>query len=262
VLSPLYPFDKAANASGKRRRKDHQQALDGTLAFLRPQRSVLSIPSCACTPSTSPPRSALARPSAQPAASRQMPPPPSCSVSAGAPTTSAVEGPSGDSNLYLRRIGQQLLSIEHRAARLALTLKADPPALALEVHTMSRMPLQPFRRVATSASNEYSPPQVALMQKQSRDAVRLRIGDVGQALAALVADGSVLKSLLWRSRRGTTQRWQRRHEFCLVIAPRNPSLPPLCPPQNRIIRRSRHISHLQRTISPECLGYDLDTAFR
>jgi hypothetical protein len=44
----------------------------------------------------------------------------------------------GDSNLYLRRSGQQLqLSIEHRAApgtdRLLLTLKANPPALALEV---------------------------------------------------------------------------------------------------------------------------------
>ena len=44
----------------------------------------------------------------------------------------------GDSNLYLRRHSQNLyLNIEHRAApgtdRLQLTLKANPPALALEV---------------------------------------------------------------------------------------------------------------------------------
>jgi hypothetical protein len=44
----------------------------------------------------------------------------------------------GDSNLYLRRHGQNLyLNIEHRAApgtdRLQLVLKANPPALALEL---------------------------------------------------------------------------------------------------------------------------------
>jgi hypothetical protein len=46
--------------------------------------------------------------------------------------------PWGDSNLYLRRSGQNLyLSIEHRAAAgidsLQLTRKVNPPALALEL---------------------------------------------------------------------------------------------------------------------------------
>jgi hypothetical protein len=105
----------------------------------------------------------------------------------------------GDSNLYLRRNGQQLqLSIEHRAApgvdRLALTLKADPPALALEVanHQQEAPPVPPscierIQQVLAAA-------QVPLTQKHIRDTVRMRTRDVGQALAALVADGSVIKS--------------------------------------------------------------------
>src|SRR5262249_23475276 len=62
----------------------------------------------------------------------------------------------GDSNLYLRRNGQNLqLSIEHRAApgadRLQLALKANSPALALEVirpgtGTSGSGTKQPFQR--------------------------------------------------------------------------------------------------------------------
>jgi hypothetical protein len=106
----------------------------------------------------------------------------------------------GDSNLYLRRIGQQLqLSIEHRAApgadRLALTLKADPPALALEIqhHQPDAAPPVPPSCIER-VQQVLAAAQVPLTQKQIRDAVRMRTSDVGQALAALVADGSVMKS--------------------------------------------------------------------
>jgi hypothetical protein len=62
----------------------------------------------------------------------------------------------GDSNLYLRRNDPHLnLSIEHRAApgadRLQLTLKANPPALALEPK-----PNRP-NRPPGNASNRFSP---------------------------------------------------------------------------------------------------------
>jgi hypothetical protein len=102
--------------------------------------------------------------------------------------------------LYLRRNGQQLqLSIEHRAApgadRLALTLKADPPALALEIehHQPDAAPPVPpscierIQQVLAAA-------QVPLTQKQIRDTARMRTRDVGQALAALIACGTVIKS--------------------------------------------------------------------
>ena len=106
----------------------------------------------------------------------------------------------GDSNLYLRRNGQQLqLSIEHRAApstdRLLLTLKINPPALALEVLDQSQAPApteQPscLERVEQILAKAPQP----LTQKQVRDTVRMRTGDVGHALATLTAQGRVIKS--------------------------------------------------------------------
>ena len=106
----------------------------------------------------------------------------------------------GDSNLYLRRNGQQLqLNIEHRAApgadRLPLTLKANPPALALEVIDQQPAPAptaQPscLQRIEHILAGVHQP----LTQKQVRDAVRMRASDVSQALAALIANGSVIKS--------------------------------------------------------------------
>jgi len=106
----------------------------------------------------------------------------------------------GDSNLYLRRNGQQLqLSIEHRAAqgadRVLLALKANPPALALEA--VDQPPTdapaaQPscLQRVELLLADATTP----LSQKQVREAVRMRTSDVSQALATLIADGRVIKS--------------------------------------------------------------------
>ncbi|HEY1875481.1 MAG TPA: AAA family ATPase [Steroidobacteraceae bacterium] len=106
----------------------------------------------------------------------------------------------GDSNLYLRRHGQQLqLSIEHRAApgvdRLPLTLKVNPPALALELVDQQPAPAptgQPscLKRVEQALASTHQP----LTLKKIRDIVRMRTSDVGQALAALVANGRVTKS--------------------------------------------------------------------
>jgi AAA domain len=106
----------------------------------------------------------------------------------------------GDSNLYLRRHGQQLLlGIEHRAAqgadRVLLALKANPPALALEAidqPSPDTAPIQPscLRRVELLLADATTP----LSQKQVREAVRMRTSDVSQALATLVADGRVFKS--------------------------------------------------------------------
>jgi len=106
----------------------------------------------------------------------------------------------GDSNLYLRRNGPQLqLSIEHRAApgadRLLLTLKANPPALALEVidqQPAAAPTAQPscLQRIEQTLAGMHQP----LTQKQVRDCVRMRASDVSQALATLIANGRVIKS--------------------------------------------------------------------
>jgi hypothetical protein len=68
----------------------------------------------------------------------------------------------GDSNLYLPRNGPHLnLSIEHRAApgadRLRLTLKANPPALALELMNQQPAESRPTHHPPGSASNRSSP---------------------------------------------------------------------------------------------------------
>ena len=106
----------------------------------------------------------------------------------------------GDSNLYLRRSGQQLqLSIEHRAApgvdRLPLTLKVDPPTLALEISDQQPAPAstgQPscLQRIEQALAGTHQP----LTLKKIRDIVRMRTSDVGRALAELVANGHVIKS--------------------------------------------------------------------
>ena len=106
----------------------------------------------------------------------------------------------GDSNLYLRRNGQQLqLSIEHRAARgadrLPLALNDNPPALALEVIDQpppAAPAAQPScsQRIGQILAGAATP----LSQRQVRDAVRMRTSDVSQALATLVANGRVIKS--------------------------------------------------------------------
>jgi hypothetical protein len=107
----------------------------------------------------------------------------------------------GDSNLYLRRCGQQLqLSIEHRAApgcdRLQLALRAEPPTLALEVIDQSPASqlddtqpssLQRIEQVLTQANTPLS-------QRQLRVGARMRASHVAEILAKLLADGRVSRS--------------------------------------------------------------------
>lgn len=106
----------------------------------------------------------------------------------------------GDSNLYLRRSGQNIyLAIEHRAApgtdSLQLTLKVNPPALALEL--VDKASAQPFlqapsrcERIKQILSEAGTP----LTQRQLRDVARMRASHVSDALAHLVATGRVIRS--------------------------------------------------------------------
>jgi len=107
----------------------------------------------------------------------------------------------GDSNLYLRRNGQQLqLSIEHRAAqgtdRLLLALKANPPVLTLEAieppppAAQASRPSSCLQRIEQILAQATTP----LPHKQVRDAVRMRTSEVSLALATLLENGRVIKS--------------------------------------------------------------------
>ena len=107
----------------------------------------------------------------------------------------------GDSNLYLRRSGDKLfLNIEHRAApsidKLQLALRANPPALALEVveHSPAASPdlVQPSsqQRIEQVLAEATAP----VTQRQLRDAARMRASHVADILARLVANGRVSRS--------------------------------------------------------------------
>jgi AAA domain len=107
----------------------------------------------------------------------------------------------GDSNLYLRRQGDNLyLAIEHRAApgkdRLQLTLRADPPALALAVvdndPAQSSDPVQPssLQRIEQILAESSAP----LTHRQLRDIARMRASHVSDSLAKLLAAGRVSRS--------------------------------------------------------------------
>jgi hypothetical protein len=107
----------------------------------------------------------------------------------------------GDSNLYLRRHGQSLhLAIEHRAAagtdRLHLILRANPPALALEV--VEQCPVAPLGESQPSSQEriEQALAQAAkpVTQRQLREAVRMRASHVADILAQLMASGRVDRS--------------------------------------------------------------------
>jgi AAA domain len=109
----------------------------------------------------------------------------------------------GDSNLYLRRHGQNLyLNIEHRAApsidRLQLTLKANPPALALEV--VEQSPTEPRDLASSKPSSLQRIEQILaaattpVTQRQLREAARMRASHVAGILAQLVASGRVSRS--------------------------------------------------------------------
>jgi hypothetical protein len=107
----------------------------------------------------------------------------------------------GDSNLYLRRRSERLsMMIEHRAAAsagpLELCLRSGAgPALALAlveaeaVATPPRTP-RPTERVLEVLADADEP----LTRRAIRDACRMRSASVGDALAELVANESVLET--------------------------------------------------------------------
>jgi hypothetical protein len=108
----------------------------------------------------------------------------------------------GDSNLYLRRHGQNLyLNIEHRAApgtdRLQLVLKANPPALAFELVEPS--PAGPRDQASSKPSAQQRIEQILaeartpITQRQLQ-AAKMRASHVTEALAKLVADGRISRS--------------------------------------------------------------------
>lgn len=103
----------------------------------------------------------------------------------------------GDSNLYLRRNGEDDLSltVEHRAAAstsgLHLVLSADGDALALRVvdtaapSSVAPQTASPIERVAKILAEAEDP----LTQREIRDIAKIRASTTGDALAALVTDG-------------------------------------------------------------------------
>jgi hypothetical protein len=109
----------------------------------------------------------------------------------------------GDSNLYLRRSGEDLsLVIEHRAApsapALALDLHAERDALALRVvdnrnavqSAMTTKPLSAVDRIEQLLAASPTPMSV----RDLRKAAHMRASSVGDALASLVIRGRITKS--------------------------------------------------------------------
>ena len=127
----------------------------------------------------------------------------------GARAGQALRGSSemhawGDSLLYLRRCRGDLLrlSAEHRAAAsiddLNVELKSQGDALALQLVEDESDPCQTDSHTAPSAIErvehvlaEVSAP---LSMRQLRQACRMRMSSVGQALETLAAQGRVVKS--------------------------------------------------------------------
>lgn len=102
----------------------------------------------------------------------------------------------GSSNLYMRRMGQQLqLSIEHRAAPgrdwFPVVFREQPPALEVVDQQPAASVRPSSRERVEMALADASEP---LSQKNIRDRVRMRASDVSRTLAALVAEGRVVKS--------------------------------------------------------------------
>jgi hypothetical protein len=107
----------------------------------------------------------------------------------------------GDSNLYLRRLGESLyLAVEHRAApgidRLQLTLRADPPALALGVVEKdgAEPPQQPQPSAQHRLEQILAAAKTPLTQRQLRGAARMRASHVSDILAKLLATGRISRS--------------------------------------------------------------------
>lgn len=107
----------------------------------------------------------------------------------------------GDSNLYLRRKGDQLhLTVEHRAAPSGeeLILQLETHNYALALHPVDSPAHEGEPNLAPSARQRIE--QVlasaarALTQRELRGACRMRAHTVGQALAALIDSGRVRRA--------------------------------------------------------------------
>jgi len=109
----------------------------------------------------------------------------------------------GDSNLYLRRSGEELsLVIEHRAApssaALALALRAEDNGLALRLvearAAAGSPPAAPSLSAPARIEQILSVAQSPQSARELRKAARMRASSLGDALAALVTSGRVTKS--------------------------------------------------------------------
>jgi hypothetical protein len=105
----------------------------------------------------------------------------------------------GDSNLYMRRNGEQLtLSVEHRAAAsragIHLQLKGDDQALALETIRQEPSPSTPppdlDQRICSALATSAAPLSVAALQK----ACHVRTATLSALLAQLLRDGRVRRT--------------------------------------------------------------------
>lgn len=106
----------------------------------------------------------------------------------------------GDSNLYLRRTGEQLtLAVEHRAAAsstgISLHLRAEGAALALEVSRVPSAPPTPAalpvgERVVGALADAAVPLSIAAL----RQLCRIRTATLCEVLATLTAQGRVRKT--------------------------------------------------------------------
>ena len=106
----------------------------------------------------------------------------------------------GDSNLYLRRTGEQLtLAVEQRAAAsstgISLHLRGEGEALALEVSRAPSAPATPAavpvaERVVRALVESASPLSIAALRKSCR----IRTSTLCEVLATLTAQGRVRKT--------------------------------------------------------------------
>jgi len=106
----------------------------------------------------------------------------------------------GDSNLYLRRMGEDLtLTIEHRAAPgaggIPLRLEADGDALALQLHAPSTQPdaavvLTPRQRIERALSGAVE----ALPFRALRETCRIRTKTLCEELALMTRQGQLRKT--------------------------------------------------------------------
>ena len=105
----------------------------------------------------------------------------------------------GDSNLYLRRTDDRLcLTIEHRAAPsqtgLPLALRGDSDALALAIVDTAPTPPTPSSSPIDTLEEVLAHTDRPLTLAELRHACRMRTAKVCHALAALTAQGRVLKT--------------------------------------------------------------------